>query len=391
MYYTAFIGVTYCFHPTTRTFRSQIANVALFCMMRCFILIMPLVALIINLRVLVEVHSLNSLSKSNRRQFVADGVASIISTAAPYYPAFADDNFDENKDIASLLDAKTIDWNGPVWTAARYRSSTLQQTSSSTMNYAPPAMNKPIFYPDWMEGYFKTSYKFKGASFPQGRKILTLRTPGAGLGTCLSLPNIGYNPPTFPIHFIRNSNAQVYEDLTYNVPRIFEAFWTQAKVLGIQTNYFVDNNGVSNDLTPKCLVLGDRCISPNLRSPSTRVAIDFNGPTRGGGRLIQSTDVTILDASVQSNIADTYYTTKTFSQYNVNQDLQLFYREVTSLRRNENDAIDGKVRVAAFLPTYIRGMDADSGDDSYDDNKAIAIYDCNILLQNIDETEAATL
>jgi hypothetical protein len=356
--------------------------------MRCFILV-QLLGVLINLRV---VHSLSSFSKSNRRQFVADGVASCIISTSAAQLTFAADDYDENQDISSLLDAKRIDWNGPAWTAARYRSSTLQQSSSS-MNFAPPASNNPIFYPNWMEGYFKISYKFKGASFPQGRKILTLRTPGAGLGSCLSLPNIGYNPSTFPIHFIRNSNAQVYEDLTYNVPRIFEAFWTEAKVLGIQTNYVVDNNGVSNDLTPKCLVTGDGCISPNLRSPSTRVAIDFNGPTRRGGRLTQSTDVTILNASFQNNIADNFYTTKTISQYNVNQDLQLFYREVTSLRRKENGVFDGKVRVAAFLPRYISDIDANSNNsdgDSYDDNKAVAIYDYNVLLQNIDETEAAT-
>ena len=305
--------------------------------------------------------------------------------SAGQYPAGAAD-----EEIASLLDAKTIDWNGPSWTAARYRSSTLKQSSS---NYAPPASNNPIFYPTWMEGYHKISYKFKGASFPQGRKILTLRTPGAGMGSCLLLPNIGYNPSSFPIHFIRNSNAQVYEDITYNVPRIFEAFWTQAKVLGVQTNDILDNNGLSNDLTTKCLVTGEGCIAPNLRPPNSRVAIDFNGPTRGGGRVTQSADLTILDSSVQSSVADTYYTTKTFSQYNVNQDLQLFYKEVTSLRRKENDAIVGKVRVAAFLPKYISGMDANSNGDGdlYDDNEAVAIYDYNISLQRIDETEAAAL
>jgi len=343
-------------------------------------------AALFNLR---AAHSLSCLPKSDRRQFLSEGCSTfasvcIISTAPS--PAVASDDRDEHQDVSSLLDAKTIDWNGPSWTAARYRSSTLQQSSS---NYAPPASNSPVFYPTWMEGYHKISYKFKGASFPQGRKILTLRTPGAGLGSCLLLPNIGYNPSSFPIHFICNSNAQVYEDLAYNVPRTFEAFWTQAKVLGVQTNYMMDSNASSNDLSTKCLVTGEGCIAPNMRPPATRVALDFNGPTRRGGRVTQSTDVTILDSSVQGNVADTYYAAKTFSQYNVNQDLQLFYREVTSLRRKEIDVIDGKIRVAAFLPKYIRGMDASDGD-SYDDNEAVAIYDYDILLQSIDETEAAT-
>ena len=352
------------------------------------LLVIAVLAALINLRV---VHSLSCLQQSsNRRQFVTSSFGStciIISTA----PALADGDEDENEEIASLLDAKTMYWNGPSWTAARYRSSTLQQSSS---NYAPPASNNPVFYPTWMEGYHKISYKFKNASFPQGRKILTLRTPGAGLGSCLMLPNIGYNPSSFPIHFIRNSDAQeVYEDLMYNIPRKFEAFWTQAKVLGVQTNQITENDGLSSDLATKCLVTGEGCIAPNSRPPSTRVAIDFNGPTRGGGRVTQSSDVTMLDSSVQYNGEDTFFTRKTFSQYNVNQDLQLFYKEVTSLRRKENDVIDGKVRVAAFLPKYIRGMDANSASagDSYDDNEALAIYDYNIVLQTIDETEAAAL
>jgi hypothetical protein len=180
----------------------------------------------------VSVYSLTTLPKnnSNRRQFVT-GVCSsfasscIISNASP---AVAKDN----QDILSLLESKTIHWDGSKpWADVRYSSSSLQQS----LDYAPSASNNPIFYPTWMEGYHTINYKFKGASFPQGRQILTLRTPGAGLGTCLSLPNIGYNPSTFPIHFTRQARngqeEEVYEDLAYNVPRIFEAFWPQSKVI----------------------------------------------------------------------------------------------------------------------------------------------------------------
>lgn len=341
--------------------------------MKAFFIIVQLAALV-NLRL---VQSLSCLPTIDRRQFVAGSSLAIVSTACPAGAA--------DEEIAPLLDAKTIEWNGPSWTAVRYRSSTLQQSPSKVVR------SNPIFYPTWVEGYHKINYKFKGASFPQGRKILTLRTPGAGLGTCLLLPNIGYNPTSFPIHFICDANGQVYEDLTYNIPRIFEAFWTEAKVLGVQTNDMLGNDILSNDLTRKCLVTGEGCVTPNLRPPATRVAIDFNGPTRRGGRVTQSTDLTVLESSVQSSVAGTFYTTKTISQYNVNQDLQLFYKEVTSLRRKENCAIDGKVRVAAFLPKYIRGMDANSDDVSYDDNKAVALYDYNVSLQRIDEAEAAAL
>ena len=295
--------------------------------------------IVISSLLVVSVYSLTTLSKnnnSNRRQFVS-GVSSsfasscIISNA----PAVANSNND-NQDILSLLESKTIHWDvSKPWADVRYSSSSLQQSS---LDYAPPASNNPIFYPTWMEGYHTINYKFKGASFPQGRQILTLRTPGAGLGTCLSLPNIGYNPSTFPIHFIRQSRngQEVYEDLAYNVPRIFEAFWPQSKVISIQTNYADRSNRISNDLTPKCLVTGDGCsveINPNLHFPATRLTLDFDGPRRRGGRLIQSIDATMLDTSVQSNIADdSYYTTKTFSQYNTNQDLQLFYKEISKKR-----------------------------------------------------------
>ena len=131
------------------------------------LLVIAVLAALINLRV---VHSLSCLQSSNRRQFVTSSFGStciIISTA----PALADGVDNENEEIASLFDAKTMYWNGPSWTTARYRSSTLKQSSS---NYAPPASNNPVFYPTWMEGYHKISYKFKNASFPQDRKILTL-------------------------------------------------------------------------------------------------------------------------------------------------------------------------------------------------------------------------
>ena len=339
-------------------------------------------------------NSINSLSfspsKSKRRQFVAGGCSTIVSTCIittqqPLTVA-ADSLVDEQK-IETLLDASTIAWNGPPWKEARYRSSTLQQSSS---NYSPPESNTPPILPTWMEGYHEISYKFKRASFPQGRKILTLRTAGAGLGSCLLLPNIGYNPVRFPIHFIRDSNAQVCEDLAYNVPRIFEAFWPEAKVLGVQTNY-ITNDNVPNELTSKCLVTGEGCIAPEKRQPSTRVTIEFNGPRRGGGRVTQSADATILNTSYQSNGADTYYTSKSFSQYNVNQDLQLFYREFTSFQRKGNDTVDGKIRVAAFLPQYIRGLDSSNkSGDNYNEYEAVAIYDYNVHLQKIDESEAAT-
>jgi hypothetical protein len=103
-------------------------------------------------------------------------------------------------------------WNGPSWPLARYRASTLQQS-----NNQEPAAAEPTFYPDWLEGYHAITYKFDKASFPQGKKILSLRAAGAGLGTCMVLPNVGYNPPVHATHFLRGGKQDlVYEDLAYN-------------------------------------------------------------------------------------------------------------------------------------------------------------------------------
>lgn len=252
------------------------------------------------------------------------------------------------------------------------------------------------------------------------------------MGTCISLPNIGYNPAAaHAVHFIQSDNAGddgagngVYEDLAYNIPRKFESFWPESKVLAIQTNggegsstTTTTNTNWKNALTPKCRVTGEGCsadINPNLHLPSSRVAIDFDGPTRRGGRLIQSSDVTMLDTTgvtttqynPDQDTGGTFYITKTYSQYNRNQDLQTFYREISSFQRlgngdNVGGGIVGKIRVAAFLPYYIKEMDATTtnkgngggsvGAITYNENEAVAIYDYKVLLKSIDEIEAATM
>jgi hypothetical protein len=277
-------------------------------------------------------------------------------------------------------------WNGPSWPLARYRASTLQQS-----NNQEPAAAEPTFYPDWLEGYHAITYKFDKASFPQGKKILSLRAAGAGLGTCMVLPNVGYNPPVHATHFLRGGKQDlVYEDLAYNVPRRFEAFWSEAKVLAVQTN---GNDIVqSNNLGMKCLVSGDGCtsdVNPRLHLPASRVAIDFDAPTRRSGRIIQSTDVTMSKCTTQS-FEDAYFVDRIYSQYNINQDLQTFYKEVTSLQRL-GDSIDGRIRVAAFLPKYIKNIDANTAEDQYDENEAVAMYDYKFILSSIDDNEAAIL
>jgi hypothetical protein len=289
--------------------------------------------------------------------------------------------------ISSLLEENNVSWldSGPAWKENRYRTTTL----SASNNAAPPS-GKPTYYPEWMEGYWSATYKFKGASFPQGRSIISLRIPGAGLGTCLELPNVGYNPSTFPSHFMKKQDL-VYEDLAYNVPRRFEAFWPDSKVLSVN----VGQSDHSSTLTPKCFLTGDGCAqeeNPLLHSPSSRYAINFDGPTRRGGRLTQASDVTILDSIIGGSASGAFAVSKNISQYNVNQELQTFYKVITSFERvkNSRDLVLGRVRVAAFLPLYIKEMDSGSFS-SYDENAAVALYDYKIVLKKIDENEAATL
>lgn len=333
------------------------------------------------------------------------------------------------------------------FTKYRYRSSSLSTTGSSS-SPAPTASSSPSIFPSWMEGYWCTQYKFKGASFPQGRNILSIRTAGAGLGTCLALPNVGYIPQSsFSVHFIskkkegEDNENLVYEDLAYNIPRKFESFWPQSKVMAVQTNgsnsspnnhsrsLTSDENNNKNTLSPKCFVNGSGCTlaeNPNLHSPSTRFVMDFDAPTRRSGRLIQSSDITLIDTTYSysysngmiqnSNYSDTngvhnddkgdkplYVASNSYSQFNKNQELQTFYKEIISLEKrmiksgslsssetNNYDVI-GKVRVAAFLPMYIRDADGSVGSGSYDEAQAVALYDYDINMKKIDEYDAGSM
>ena len=335
-----------------------------------------------------------------RRSFVEFIATTSISTSTiAFSPRIANANGDDNATkrdqsglISSLLDGNSVSWSdsGSNFKENRYRTTTL----SASNNAGPAASKMPTLYPEWLEGYWSAAYKFKSATFPQGRSILSLRAPGAGLGTCLELPNVGYNPASFPIHFIKNEDFgeyfNVYEDLAFNVPRRFEAFWPESKVLSVN----VGKGDHSSTVTPKCFVTGDGCTqeeNPLLHSPSSRYAIDFDGPTRKSGRLTQTSDVTVVDSISGTSASGAFSVSSNMSQYNVNQELQTFYKVITSYEPvgNSGDLALGKVRVAAFLPFYIKEMDAGSIS-SYDENAAVALYDYKIRLKRIDDMEAVT-
>lgn len=377
--------------------------------------VFPIWLLVLQLCILSQgICSLSLTDVQNRRHFIVQGAMVSVASAATstILPSLQNalaseipqvDN--DYRDAVSLLDANTISWTTKpgetlLWNKSRYRSSTL---STNSNNSAPPP-SSPTFYPEWMEGYWSVNYKFNGASFPQGRKILSLRTAGAGLGTCLSLPNVGYNPPAHSAHFLKSDigvdkSLFVYEDLAYNFPRKFEAFWPQSKVLSVQTNGYRTGHTKEDEyppkMSPKCFVTGDGCTkeeNKNLNLPASRLVMDFDGPTRRSGRLTQSCDVSLVENSCGLS-GDAYAVTKSYSQFNINQELQTFYKEIASFEKiNQNgNMIAGKVRVAAFLPKYIKEFDAGNDSGDYDENTAVAIYDYKVFMKSIDEIEAASL
>ena len=358
------------------------------------------------------VHSLSITTATpiSRHDFFARSGSAAAATASLNlpFPALADDRGME-EDIRSLLEDKAVFWDGPPFSAARYGTSSLLASSNDSSN--APAPGHPVVYPGWLAGYHAVKYKFAGASyrlgpitsFPPGRRILSRRTAGAGPGTCLALPHVGYSPPAAHAtrFFARDDGDGACEDWAYNIPRRFEAFWPQAKVLAVQTNGRADGAGSDREsaLSPKCRVTGEGCAlssNPRLHAPASRVSIEFDGPSPRGGRLRQTSDVTLLNHIVQTGADQSCCVAKAFSQYDTLDDMQTFYREITTLESSgdEPDKIEGRIRVAAFLPTYIRSTDTKDmfgSDDSYDENEAVAIYDYDVFMRRVDETEAASL
>ncbi len=66
---------------------------------------------------------------------------------------------------------------------------------------------------------------------------------------------------------------------------------------------------------------------------------------------------------------------------------QSLYPEITSLQRAD-DKIVGKIRVAAFLPRYIKQIGGGRSGYEYDD-EAVALYNYGMLMKSI-ETEASS-
>lgn len=357
-----------------------------------------------------------------RRGFLAAAALGPCCAAlVPPTEAKAADGYDsisaEKPLLIDELTSRTVRWDlpggeGPPPSplgSIRYGTSTLLSSEGSSI-----PSESPLRLPPWLEGTWAATYRFDRVTFPQGkgRDVLTLRVPGAGLGTCLALPNVGYSPRNpFPLRFLASgggaTDAYSYDDIAYNAPRILEAFWTAAKVASVRTD-----GGHSRRLSPPCSVTGEGCSSeksPYLHLPANRIVLEYDGPTRSGGRRAQTMDVTAMRSRTTTRgeggvgggeDSDAVVTCRQYLQYNVQQDLQTYYKEIRSWSRprpssNSGLQVEGRVRVAAFLPYNQNreegGIQGRGGAPVYDEREAVAIYDYTLLLTSISEEDAAAM
>lgn len=284
----------------------------------------------------------------------------------------------------------TIDWSPTSRDFSQLRYSTSSLSAKEDVVPESTCTSLPSL-PSWMEGHWMTTYKFDGVSFPNGREQVSLTLPGAGLGTCAVLPNVGANPAPFVQRFGRNGSSFeskeddespfVVEDVAYNLPRKFEGFWPAAKVESIR----VSTSLRTAEMSPSCLVTGEGCSleeNPYLHGKhATRCQMEFQGPTRGGLRT-QHLDMTMVDcvsksASIPSEINEEFLMARSFVQYNQEQELTSYYREFVSFRMEQSDSVDGKIKgrtcVAAFLPST---------------QQSVALYNYNMEMYSITEEEA---
>jgi hypothetical protein len=74
--------------------------------------------------------------------------------------------------------------------------------------------------------------------------------------------------------------------------------------------------------------------------------------------------------------------------------LQAYYKEICSFRRvaddDESQALEGKMRVAAFLPYILQGTDGNDPP-KHDERLALALYDYKIRLKRLSEEVEATI
>ena len=285
--------------------------------------------------------------------------------------------------------SQTIEWSPTSRDFSQLRYSTSSLSTKEALVPESTCKNLPRL-PSWMEGDWLITYKFDGVSFPNGRDKVSLALPGAGLGTCAILPNVGVNPAPFVQRFQRSGSfsesnkedteAFVVEDVAYNLPRKFEGFWSAAKVESVR----VSTSPRTTEMGPTCLVTGEGCSpeeNPYLHGRyATRCQIEFQGPTRRGGLRKQHLDVAMVDCSssvlpgsLSTESDDGFLMARSFVQYNQGQELTSYYREFVFYGKELNGNISGRTSVASFLPSV---------------QQAVALYNYKIRMQAITGDEA---
>jgi len=352
------------------------------------------------------------LGPLRRREIFQQGASALVTAAvAPVSGASASSSSLENQDddlrklFRSLYSTKKlgqpapvkIEWNPPSRDFSKLRYSTSSLSSKDGMIPIPKSGSLPRL-PSWLEGHWLITYKFDGVSFPNGRDKISLALPGAGLGTCAVLPNVGANPAPFVQRFGSSSfvwndddssdraptgpfnEPFVVEDVAYNLPRKLEGFWPEAKVGSVR----VSTSAKSVDMGPACLVTGDGCSfeeNPNLHGEhATRCQLEFQGPTRRGGLRMQHMDVSMVDwttSTASFEGIDEFLMGRSFVQYNQEQELTSYYREYVSyerqLTKQPNGKLKGRTCVASFLPSS---------------NEALALYSYSMKMYAITGEEA---
>ena len=101
-------------------------------------------------------------------------------------------------------------------------------------------------------------------------------------------------------------------------------------------------------LGPECLVTGEVCITaenPDLHSPrATRAVMSYDGLTKGSRAMVSQTIDLFLVAhqehELRTNEGLRFAASRSYVQYNIRQDLPLFYKEFLLLSTKPIEARD---------------------------------------------------
>jgi len=129
----------------------------------------------------------------------------------------------------------------------------------------PPPLDKEAVLPTWLEGRWRAKAQLDSVSFPMGRRVLSETVPGVRMASILPLPNVG-NEPTYELAFYTDAEGAVRADRAANAKTVLEAFWS------------------------------DAVVTETKASGGGRLALKYEGPTRGGKRVEQSVNLKVCSS-----------------------------------------------------------------------------------------------